>query len=614
MQNYYRRLPIGAEIVANGVHFRVYAPKCRNLNVQINGDHFPLSDEGNGYFSGLVKEIGAHNRYYYVLDAQAILPDPASRYQPDGPHGASEVVDPASFKWSDHDWNGVTDPARAIIYELHIGTFTEEGSWHAACQKLDYLKELGITIIQMMPIAEFPGTFNWGYDGVDLFAPTHNYGHPDDLKNFINEAHRLGLAVILDVVYNHFGPSGNYLAHYSDDYFKDGHGPWGAEINFDGKNCHALRELLIENAGYWIEEFHFDGLRLDACHTIHDHHDPHILAEIARKVREKGGNRQTFISAENEKQRVELILKEEEGGYGLDAVLVEDFHHAAFVRLRRRCEGYFSDFRGRAQELLSAIKNNFLYQGQWSGFHKCFHGTPASTCDAYHFINFLENHDQVGNTGNADRLSVLCQPAQLRALTALLFFAPQTPLLFQGQEYGSTSPFYFFCEHEKALAEKVLVGRRGFLDQFPSSQNEGFCPPNPNEYTTFFRSKLNWQELNDGGPSLLFYKDLIKMRQTDETFSNRRTCRIDGSVLSEDVFIVRYFSSYGDRLLLFNLGIDFPLLPATDPLLAPPLRNRWKLVWSSEMVRYGGMGYREYDEKEWVLTGCSATVLYPTSL
>ena len=363
-----RRYPVGAELVPGGVHFRVWAPKRKQVAVRIESDKslHPLTSEPDGYFAGLVPKIGAGTRYRLALDGGDAFPDPASRFQPEGPHGPSEVIDPAAFAWTDSAWRGAKLEGQ-VIYEMHVGTFTKEGTWAAAAKELPELAACGITCIEVMPIAEFPGKFGWGYDGVDLYAPTRLYGTPDDLRRFVNTAHGLGIAVILDVVYNHLGPDGNYLLQFADAYFtKKYKTEWGEPINFDGPDSGPVREYFSLNAAYWIDEFHLDGLRLDATQNIYDDTpDPakHILTEIGRRVRTAAKGRSTIIVAENEPQHPRLVRPVEQGGHGLDGLWNDDLHHSAMVALTGRAEAYYTDYRGSPQEFISAIKYGYLYQG-----------------------------------------------------------------------------------------------------------------------------------------------------------------------------------------------------------------------------------------------------------
>ncbi|HEX5282147.1 MAG TPA: alpha-amylase family glycosyl hydrolase, partial [Micropepsaceae bacterium] len=364
-----RRFAIGAECTGTGTHFRVWAPRRNAVAIVLEGGREQvLTPEGSGYHSGYIDGALAGHRYRIRLDGKPqLLPDPASRYQPDGPHGPSQIVDASQFHWNDSDWPGVTLKGQ-VIYELHTGTFTQTGTWQSAIPKLPQLKSIGVTCIELMPVAEFTGRFGWGYDGVDLFAPAHIYGSPDDLRTFVAAAHALGLGVILDVVYNHFGPDGCYLKEFEEDYFTSKHAnEWGEALNYDGERARGLRDLVTANAAYWIEEFHFDGLRLDAVQTIHDDSSPHILACISQAVHEAAGNKNVILVAESEDQRAIVVRPVSAGGYGMDAVWNDDFHHAAIVALTGHNGAYYSDFHGTPQELISAAKYGYLFQGQ--NFH-----------------------------------------------------------------------------------------------------------------------------------------------------------------------------------------------------------------------------------------------------
>ncbi len=354
-----RRLPVGAELHREGgVHFRVWAPKRRRVAAVLESasgtEEHPLEREEGGYYSALVP-TGAGTRYRFRLDGeQRLLPDPASRYQPDGPHGPSEVVDPSRFRWTDAGWRGVPREGQ-VIYEMHIGTFTRAGTWSAATRQLPAIAELGVTVVELLPVADFPGRFGWGYDGVNLFAPTRLYGTPDDMRAFVDRAHGLGLGVLLDVVYNHLGPDGNYLREFSDGYFsRTHHTDWGDAINFDGPDSAAVRAFFLANASCWIDEFHIDGLRLDATQDIHDRSTPHILEELTRHARAAAPGRRVYLVAENEPQQTRLVRPPDEGGYGLDAIWNDDFHHSALVALTGRREAYYTDYLGTPQELVSA--------------------------------------------------------------------------------------------------------------------------------------------------------------------------------------------------------------------------------------------------------------------
>jgi len=369
-----RRYPIGAEPApAGGVHFRVWAPIRQELEVRIEqGPVIELTREPDGYFSGWVEEAKAGTLYRFGQ-----FSDPASRFQPDGPHGPSQVIDPSSFQWTDAEWKGASLEGQ-ILYEVHIGTFTQQGTWSAAARELPELAGAGITVLEIMPVADFPGRFGWGYDGVGLFAPVWLYGQPDDFRAFVNSAHNLGVAVILDVVYNHFGPDGNYLKEFSPAYFTGRYeNDWGEAVNFDGPDSGPVREFVLTNAAYWIEEFHLDGLRLDATQQIFDASADHILAAVGRRVREAARGRATIIVGENEPQQAKLAAPLAQGGYGLDGLWNDDFHHSAIVAMTGRNEAYYTDYRGSPQEFVSAAKYGFLFQGQRYKWQKQRRGTPA---------------------------------------------------------------------------------------------------------------------------------------------------------------------------------------------------------------------------------------------
>ncbi|HYT93357.1 MAG TPA: malto-oligosyltrehalose trehalohydrolase [Gemmataceae bacterium] len=622
-----RRLPIGAEVLAaGGVHFRVWAPRRRRVEVVLEGgpDELPqsgplaveLQAEGSGYFAGKVAAAVAGSLYRFRLDgAPGLYPDPASRFQPQGPHGPAQVIDPAHFPWTDSGWRGAGLKGQ-IIYEMHIGTFTREGTWEAAARELPELAALGVTVLEVMPVAEFPGRFGWGYDGVDLFAPTRLYGSPDDFRRFVDRAHSLGLGVILDMVYNHFGPDGNYLKQFAEAYFTDRYkNEWSEAINFDGDDAGPVREFFVANAGYWIDEFHLDGLRLDATQQIFDRSADHILAAINRRVREAARGRATLLVAENEVQHARLVRPPEKGGYGLDAVWNDDFHHSARVALTGHNEAYYTDFRGDPQEFLSAVKWGYLYQGQWYQWQQKRRGTPALDLAPAQFVTFIQNHDQVANSGRGQRYSQLSSPGRLRAMTALLLLAPGTPMLFQGQEFAASSPFLFFADHNPDLAKLVRKGRGEFLAQFrtlavPEVQA---ALPDPADIKTFERCKLDFSERERNHEMYALHRDLLQLRRDDAAFRAQQPRGADGAVLGPQAFVLRFFVEGGDdRLLLVNYGRDLHLDPAPEPLLAPPEGKAWAVLWSSEDLRYGGNGTAALGTDEsWRIPGEAAVVLRP---
>ncbi|HEU0217189.1 MAG TPA: malto-oligosyltrehalose trehalohydrolase [Stellaceae bacterium] len=610
-----RRLPVGAEPQPDGgVHFRLWAPAATEVWLDINdSDAHRTTPEHGGYFSALVKTASAGARYGFRLNrSERRLPDPVSRFQPEGPHGLSEIVDPTVFTWTDAAWRGV--PAeRLVIYEMHVGTFTPEGSWAAAMRHLPALAELGITCIEMMPVADFPGRFGWGYDGVDLFAPTRLYGQPDDLRCFIDRAHALGLAVILDVVYNHFGPDGNYLTTFAPAYLTDRHpNEWGSAINFDGPDAAPVREFFTSNARYWIEEYHFDGLRLDATQQIFDSSSPHILAEIGRAVREAAPGRTTFIAAENETQTAQIARPVEDGGYGLDALWNDDLHHSAMVAVTGRREGHYSDFFGRAGEFVAAAKYGFLYQGQYYAWQAQPRGSAALDLNPRQFVTFLQNHDQIGNSAKGLRGHQLASPGNWRAITAYWLLSPGIPLLFQGQEFSASAPFLYFADHQGELGEAVKKGRGEFLVQFPSIAGaEMQCRlPDPRAPETFRRCAIDWGEREQNVEVLALHRDLLALRRE---LLGAGAPRLDGAALGDDCWLLRYFPPNGeDWLLVVNLGRDRLEASIPEPLLAPVAGRTWRLRWSSEHPHYGGGGVAEpFPDGLWWFPGQAAIVLTP---
>jgi maltooligosyltrehalose trehalohydrolase len=622
-----RRFPVGVEILDRTpesaiVHARLWAPDCQSVELVFTDDpahppDSPLTPEGNGYFSGLAANVDAGTRYRFRLDGGAAYPDPASRFQPEGPHGPSMVIDPAAFAWTDAAWPGVSIEGQ-VVYELHIGTFTAAGTFRAAIEKLPILAELGVTVLEVMPVADFPGRFGWGYDGVSLFAPSRLYGEPDDFRAFVDAAHRLGLGVILDVVYNHLGPDGNYLPRFSSAYFSKKPTEWGEAINFDGECSGPVREFFISNARYWIEEFHLDGLRLDATQQIFDASTPHILAEVVDAVHAAGGARPRIVVAENEPQLTRLVRRRDTGGFGIDALWNDDFHHSAMVAATGRAEAYYSGFRGTPQELVSAVKYGFLYQGEWYRWQKRGRGTPALDLPPTCFVAFIQNHDQVANSPAGTRLHQETSPGRFRALTALLLLAPQTPMLFQGQEFASSSPFMYFADHQPALARLVRSGRGTFLSQFPSI---GRMPveqlPDPADESTFARCKLDWSERERNAHIVALHRDLLRLRRESPALRAQAPRGVDGAIVGDRALALRFFEPHGDdRLLLVNLGPRLHLDPMPEPLLAPRCAGlHWVTVLSTDAAAYGGWGTPPVDTVDdgwWLPAECAVLLRPPT--
>ena len=612
-----RRLPVGADYLGHGrTHFRVWAAAATGITLVHEHGEISLTPEEGGYFS-VEAPLGVGTRYQYRIDdSPKLYPDPASRFQPDGPHGPSEIVDPLGFEWSDGSWQGVS-LAGQVIYEMHVGTFTPEGTWEAAERELPELAGLGITVVEVMPLADFEGRFGWGYDGVDLFAPTRLYGRPEDLRRFVDRAHSLGVGVILDVVYNHLGPVGNYLRAFSPAYFTARYkNEWGDPINFDGPGSAPVREFFVANAGYWIDEFHLDGLRLDATQQIFDRSKEHILAAIGRRVREAARTRATILVAENEPQETRLVKPAELGGYGLDAVWNDDFHHSAMVALTGRAEAYYSDMTGQPQEFVSAAKYGYLFQGQYYSWQRQHRGAPAWGLWPAQFVVYLQNHDQIANSSRGLRGHELTSPGRWRALTALCLLTPSTPMLFQGQEFSSSAPFLYFADFDDELNAAIEKGRAEFLLQFRSvtdyERKRRLDPPSRPE--TFARCKLDLRERDSHGESYALHRDLLRLRREDDAFQTQRPGAVDGAVLSAQAFALRFFTENhsDDRLLIVNLGGDLNRESFAEPLLAPSAGTEWRVRWSSEEPAYGGGGTPHlWPAGRWAIPGESAVVLAP---
>jgi maltooligosyltrehalose trehalohydrolase len=607
-----RQYPIGAEVLdSEHVAFRVWAPERSRATVVIEdgrGTHeFELASEGNGYFSGVRAGTPPGTLYSFRLDNEPRLyPDPASRYQPRGHDGPSEIVDPRRYRWNDAGWCGVGRTGQ-VLYEMHVGTFTQEGTWAAAARALPWLADLGVTVLELMPVGEFPGRFGWGYDVVHFFAPTRLYGTPDDMRAFVDAAHRLGMGAILDVVYNHCGTVGCFLPAFGENYFsRKWRSDWGHAINFDGEQARPVRDYFNANAEYWIREFHLDGYRLDATQTIFDGSRQHILAEITASARSVARPREILMIGENEPQHVSLLETHERGGADIDALWNDDFHHTARVALTGRTEAYYTDYRGSPQELVSCAKRGFLYQGQDYSWQKKPRGTPTFGFDATRFVTFLQNHDQVANSTRGLRIHELTTPARYRAATALLLLMPQTPMLFQGQEFAASSPFLYFADNAPENAGLVRDGRREFLSQFPSIAAGGHTwLTDPALPETFERCKLDLRERDTHVHAVALHRDLLKLRHSDAVLGAQMN--VDGAVLAEEAFVLRYFGVQGDdRLLVVNFGRDLILSPCPEPLLAPPHRRDWKLLWSSEDPAYGGDGTPKLDDAAWRIPGHAA--------
>jgi maltooligosyltrehalose trehalohydrolase len=606
----------GALVGVGEVTFRTWAPAQEKVALVLDGGpELPMTRDRRGFFTASVKGARPGQRYWFRL-REGLRADPASRFQPEGPTGPSEIVDPGAYRWNDAGWPGAPEAHRQVLYEMHLGTFTSEGTWRAAERRLADLASLGITTLEVMPIADFAGRFGWGYDGVDLFAPSRLYGTPDDARHFVDAAHRAGLAVILDVVYNHLGPVGNFLRDFAPAFFGKP-GEWGDSINYDGRDAAPVRAFMIENVAYWIAEYHFDGLRFDATHGIRDSSPRHVVADMCAAARAAAGPRRVFLVGETEPQDTTFLKTHGIYGEGLDAIWNEDWHHSTYVALTGRRQAYFTDYRGSANEFASMARHNTLYQGQWYSWQKKGRGGRTYGLPSSCFVSFMENHDQVANTGLGRRLSTLAGAAKWRALTALLLAGPQLPLLFQGQEFASTEPFTYFADHEGEVADSVHKGRLEFLAQFPELSAPGMRAliARPNDEAAFRRCKLACGEderaMSSNTWALSLHRDVIRLRREDAVLSRLGTDAvvIESSAPTPSLVLVRYVSRFGERLIVVNLHVDVQS-EMNDPLLAPPARSRWTLLWSSDHPDYGGSGaLPRLGEGPWLLRGHAAIIL-----
>ena len=581
------RTSLGATYLGNGrCQFNVWAPLTEKVEVHIAAPQerfVPLQRDSLGYHRAVIEEVRPGGLYLYRLDGLKERPDPASRFQPSDVHSASQVVEPY-FPWEDDGWRGLP-LHNYIVYELHVGAFTPEGTFEAIVHYLDELKELGITAIELMPVAQFPGSRNWGYDGVYPFAVQNSYGGPQGLKLLVNACHRKGLAVVLDVVYNHLGPEGNYLADFGP-YFTDRYQtPWGRAINFDGPDSDEVRCFFIENALYWIEEFHIDALRLDALHAILDISPYPFLQELAACVHEEAErhNRRAYLIAESDLNDARLLRSPEVGGYGLDAQWNDDFHHCLHTLLTNEQTGYYRDF-GQLSQLVKAFREGFVYSGDYSLYRRRRHGIPSRDIPAPRFVVFVQNHDQVGNRMQGDRLSQLVDFEGLKLAAAVVLLSPFVPLLFMGEEYGETAPFQYFVNHsEPALIEAVRRGRREEFSAF-RWQSE---PPDPQDEATFQRAKLNHQLRQEENHRVLreFYRELIRLRKEIPALSPLSKDALEAVGYEQDkVLFLRRWTEDEEALMMCNFGD----CEASVPLNIPA--GSWQKQLDTADGRWNGPG------------------------
>lgn len=586
--------PLGATLEGGAAVFRVWAPAARQVEVELytaaGTRRIAMAPDGaaEGMFSVRLNTVPAGTLYKYRLDGGASYPDPCSRSQPEGVHGPSAVVDPRAFAWSDAGRPGLSRENLAI-YELHVGTFTPEGTFDGAITRLDALRGLGVTAIELLPVADFPGGRNWGYDGVALYAPARAYGGPDGLRRLVDAAHARGLGVLLDVVYNHLGPDGNYLRAFSPHYFTDRYStPWGEAIDYDGPQARPVREYVLQNAEHWLREYHVDGFRLDATHAIYDRGEPHILAELASRARAAAGSRGILLIAENDANDVRLVTPQAEGGFGLDAVWADDFHHAVHTTLTGEREGYYEDYAGGAEEIARAVRDGFLYQGQESRHLGRRRGTRVQDEPASAFVFCLQNHDQVGNRALGERLNRLIDLDRYLAATALLLFAPETPLLFMGQEFAATTPFLYFTDHNPELGRLVTEGRRSEFGGFSAFRDAQLRAqiPDPQAEATFLRSKLDWREAETHAGVLRLYRDLLALRRGDAVLAHNDRAATEAAALGERLVAVLRHNGDAARLLLANLGGEPVRLDASAPILAPLRAVPLRLLLATDAARY----------------------------
>ncbi len=591
------RLELGARPAdGRGVFFRVWAPGKKSVSVQIfSSSSQPvvrLTADESGYFTGFAEGAAAGDRYLYILDSDGSFPDPASRFQPEGVHRPSQIVDPHGFHWDDPDWKGISLPD-SVIYEIHVGAFTEEGTFSAVIPRLDYLIDLGITAIELMPVAQFPGARNWGYDGVFPFAPQNTYGGPAGLKGLVNACHRKGLSLILDVVYNHLGPEGNYLGRFGPYFTSRYLTPWGDAVNFDGPYSDEVRRFFMDNALYWIDEFHVDAIRVDAVHGIFDSGASPFLKELCEAVHSRGKilRRRVGIIAESDLNDARVILPGEACGYGFDAQWNDDFHHALHSLITGESGGYYADF-GKTQHLEKAYREGFVYTGQHSGYRKRRHGNSPAGCSSERFIVFSQSHDQVGNRQAGDRLSGTQSFEKLKLAAGAFILSPFIPLLFMGEEYGETAPFIYFTSHsDPDVAEAVREGRKREFTSFAWAGDV----PDPQDEKNFHASKLNLTLSGQGSHAHLyrFYSRLLRLRKKIPALfhlskRDMETRRFE----NEKALLVRRWADNDQVVIIYNFAEDVFCRTIELPCEG---WTRW-LESSSEL--WGGRGGRSPDRIE----------------
>lgn len=583
---------IGAWRTAGGTEFRVWAPATSVVELVVDGPRMAgprcLDTLAGGMFGGVYDDVGTGARYRYLLDGRGPFPDPASRFQPDGVHGPSTVVDPDAFVWTDQQWAGPASGNHAI-YELHVGTFTPAGTFAGVEERLPYLRDLGVTAVELMPVADFPGRRNWGYDGVALFAPARCYGEPDALRRLVDRAHQLGLAVLLDVVYNHVGPDGAYLNAFSPYYFSDRHtSPWGAGVNLDGEHSVHVREFFIENAMHWVREYHIDGLRLDATHAMRDDSPRHFLTELAERVRVSAGDRHVLLIAEDHRNLAKMVRPEGDGGWGLDGVWADDLHHQLRRCLAGDSDGYYGDFSGTTDDIALTMRQGWFFTGQYSEYLHEPRGTDPSPVSPHQCVVCLQNHDQVGNRALGERLHHQIDLAAFRAASALLLTAPETPLIFMGQEWGAGAPFLYFTDHNQELGALVRDGRRAEFGRFEAFANEAARDliPDPQDEATFAASRLDWTELarEPHAATARLHAALLALRIHEAGMRREHGVRVEA--LDRDTIAIVRESAVSAWLVVARLRGGGAVTADTLGKLLEPRTWKWRCHLTTEDPSY----------------------------
>ena len=580
---------LGATVRSDGVVFRVWAPKAKAVDVVLlaDGPAYSMVCDDCGYFEAFIPSCKAGDLYHFRLDNGPLLPDPASRSQPHGVHGPSQVIDAAAYRWHDATWPGITQQ-ELVIYELHVGTFTSSGTFRGVQEKLSHLKTLGITAIELMPIAEFAGRWNWGYDSAALFAPFHRYGTPDELRELIDAAHQEGIAVLLDVIYNHFGPDGSYATSFGKFFSEKHHSPWGQGVNLDDAHCEGVRDFFIKNALHWLQEYHFDGLRLDATHTLQDESPIHFLRQLTDAVDQVPDPKRLLI-AEDSRNLADLIRPRIDNGFALDGVWSDDFHHQVRNLTAGDIDGYFASFaNSTAFEIAEGLKRGWYFAGQTiTNSSRPPRGTNTDGIPLERFVICIQNHDQVGNRPTGARLNHEVSFPMFRAVSALLLFAPETPLLFMGQEWAATTPFRFFTDHFEELGKLITAGRKHEFSGFAGFQGE---VPDPQDPESFEHSKLNWKDLDHPPHAriLQLYQDLLKLRKS----------------LRGDFEII----VHGDRAMTVQRGSHQLILSLAEEVTLP-VSDDFVTLFSTEDPNYSHDGHLPKRERNKLFFPVPAGVL-----